>query len=385
MLACSGAASSSALYRQLARCGAAECRRRKTQGLPGSGTERAAMEAKTRQGWRRATNSSRQPRRTSNAPAPTPADPQDSEQERQAAAAAQEHRFQELQRAHTVARVQTPPPPAPRLQVATLPAQVPKALPVSLPNLAGGERRAKVLILRSDKTPSFTGCYPFASRAETPYLPAGSYAEGQAGDRGLCQQPRGRLTGALCGDGALCRPVSVGGPGRSRWPRPCPSTAVWCSAKPRPTWRSASSCNSTTLSASFPMATPLRRPGGLCHRPGRHPGAPRTLETREGTYLAKTFLTSLLAGAAEAFALAKRTVVVTPFGGTVSTQPATSAKWPAMRRWRRRRRGSASGTWGRPTSCCRCCGRRAVCPCVWSSRRGCPSMAAHADHALARK
>ena len=77
----------------------------------------------------------------------------------------------------------------------------------------------------------------------------------------------------------------------------------------------------TTLSCVFPDGHTFERPlvGYATGQDGTL-GLPGRLETREGTYLAKTFLTSLLAGAGEAFALAKRTVVVTPFGGTVSTQ-----------------------------------------------------------------
>ena len=44
------------------------------------------------------------------------------------------------------------------------------------------------------------------------------------------------------------------------------------------------------------------------------------LETRDAAYLARTFLTALMAGASEAFALAKRTTIVTPLGGTLTTQ-----------------------------------------------------------------
>jgi conjugal transfer pilus assembly protein TraB len=75
-----------------------------------------------------------------------------------------------------------------------------------------------------------------------------------------------------------------------------------------------------TLSCVFPDGATFERPlKGYATGEDGTLGLFGQLETRDSAYLARTFLTSLLSGAAEAFALAKRTVVVTPFGGTQST------------------------------------------------------------------
>ena len=67
-------------------------------------------------------------------------------------------------------------------------------------------------------------------------------------------------------------------------------------------------------------------------------------------YLARTFLTSLMAGASEAFALAKRTTIVTPLGGTHHhPDRAGRARRRASRPWRRRPPSSVSFTSSKPS------------------------------------
>jgi conjugal transfer pilus assembly protein TraB len=59
-------------------------------------------------------------------------------------------------------------------------------------------------------------------------------------------------------------------------------------------------------------------------------GIPGRLEHRAGAYLAQTFLASLLAGAAEAFARAEATTVVTPLGGSLNTVTGDVGKFAAF-------------------------------------------------------
>ena len=76
-----------------------------------------------------------------------------------------------------------------------------------------------------------------------------------------------------------------------------------------------------TLSCVFPDGATFERPlKGYATGVDGTLGLPGRLETRDAAYLARTFLTSLMAGASEAFALAKRTTIVTPLGGTLTTQ-----------------------------------------------------------------
>jgi conjugal transfer pilus assembly protein TraB len=59
-------------------------------------------------------------------------------------------------------------------------------------------------------------------------------------------------------------------------------------------------------------------------------GLPGRLEQRAGAYLGRTFLASLVAGAAEAFAQAERTTQVTPLGGSLSTVTGDTGKFAAF-------------------------------------------------------
>jgi hypothetical protein len=59
-------------------------------------------------------------------------------------------------------------------------------------------------------------------------------------------------------------------------------------------------------------------------------GVPGRLEQRAGAYLGRTFLASLVAGAAEAFAAAERTTQVTPLGGNQSAVTGDTGKFAAF-------------------------------------------------------
>ena len=73
------------------------------------------------------------------------------------------------------------------------------------------------------------------------------------------------------------------------------------------------------LSCVFPDGATFERPlkGYATDKDGTL-GIVGRVETHDSAVLARTFLTSLMAGAAEAFSSARRTVTITPFGGQQS-------------------------------------------------------------------
>ena len=108
---------------------------------------------------------------------------QAAERERQAAMQAQEHRLEEiLTRAQQAQRPPQAPAPRPTPPPQPHPAPLGRAPTCTRPRGASppaGEQGVKVRILRSDKAASFAGPPPSVTRGDTPYLPAGSYAEGR--------------------------------------------------------------------------------------------------------------------------------------------------------------------------------------------------------------
>ncbi|MGE3540222.1 MAG: TraB/VirB10 family protein [Candidatus Tectimicrobiota bacterium] len=87
----------------------------------------------------------------------------------------------------------------------------------------------------------------------------------------------------------------------------------------------------TTLSCVFPDGRTLERAvTGYVTGPDGTLGMPGRLENRAGAYLANTFLTSLIAGAAEAFARAESTVAITPLGGSQTTLSGDVGKYAAF-------------------------------------------------------
>jgi hypothetical protein len=235
------------------------------------------------------------------------------ERERQDQLAAQERRLEEA-----LQRAQAPPP-----TVAPPPPQRPAALPrLSPAPPAPASPAPTIRILRSDKPPSFGGPGPTLPRADAPYLPPGSYAVGTLVTGVFATS---RVGGALPVLFAVSAPFA--GPFHFVTGAPPVATALpvqGCLVLGKAQADLAALrvvVQLTTLSCVFPDGQTFERPlvGYATGQDGTL-GLPGRLETREGAYLAKTFLTSLLAGAGEAFALAKRTVVVTPFGGTISTQ-----------------------------------------------------------------
>jgi hypothetical protein len=196
--------------------------------------------------------------------------------------------------------------------------------PVAVPPAAAPtpEQSARIRILRSDKTPSFTGPPPSATRADTPFLPAGSYAEGRVVTGAFASSRSG---GALPILFAVTRafdgPFQVRGPGLRPRATALPIEGCLILGKAQADLASGRVLvQLDTLSCVFPDAATFERPlKGYATGADGTLGLVGRLETRDAAYLAKTFLTSLMSGASEAFALAKRTVIVTPFGGTQTT------------------------------------------------------------------
>ena len=251
---------------------------------------------------------------------------QAAERERQAAMQAQEHRLEEIltraQQAQRPPQTPTPrptpsPPPSPASLVA------PHRTPPRGATPPGGEQGAKVRILRSDKAASFAGPPPSVTRGDTPYLPAGSYAEGRLVTGVFATS---RVGGALPVLFAVTRafhgPFQLGSPGLSPLATALPIAGCLILGKAQADLASARVLvQLDTLSCVFPDGATFERPlKGYATGVDGTLGLPGRLETRDAAYLARTFLTSLMAGASEAFALAKRTTIITPFGGTITAQ-----------------------------------------------------------------
>jgi conjugal transfer pilus assembly protein TraB len=176
--------------------------------------------------------------------------------------------------------------------------------------------------LRSDKAASFAGLPPSVTRADTPFLPAGSYAEGRL-VTGVFATSRtgGALPVLFAVTRAFQGPFALRGPGLAPIATALPIAGCLILGKAQADLASSRVLiQLDTLSCVLPDGATFERPlKGYAVGVDGTLGLVGRLETRDSAYLARTFLTSLLAGAADAFALAKRTVVVTPFGGTQST------------------------------------------------------------------
>jgi hypothetical protein len=87
----------------------------------------------------------------------------------------------------------------------------------------------------------------------------------------------------------------------------------------------------TTLACVWPDGRTFEQPvaGYATGRDGTL-GLPGRLEQRAGAYLGRTFLASLVAGAAEAFAAAERTTQITPLGGSQSVVTGDTGKYAAF-------------------------------------------------------
>jgi conjugal transfer pilus assembly protein TraB len=298
----------------------------KAQAIPGLGTERAVMEktlldvqkdnAQLRGSLQEQERALHQLQHTLTT----------AERERQAAAAAQEQRFEELlkrtQQAQQARQAPAPKPP-PKPQPKPAPAVSPRPEPPPGDGTPVPERGPKIRILRSDKAASFAGPPPSVTRADTPFLPAGSYAEGRL-VTGVFATSRqgGALPVLFAVTKAFQGPFQLRGPGLPPVSTALPIEGCLILGKAQADLASSRVIvQLDTLSCVFPDGATFERPlKGYAVGVDGTLGILGRLETRDSAYLARTFLTSLLAGAAEAFALAKRSILVTPLGGTLNTQ-----------------------------------------------------------------
>jgi conjugal transfer pilus assembly protein TraB len=240
--------------------------------------------------------------------------------ERQAAAQAQEQKLEEiLKRAQQLPK----PTPQPVRVVTKTPLPAAKSAPVAADPPVPHDAGVKVRILRSDKAASFAGPPPAANRGDVAYLPAGSFAHARV------------ITGAIAtsrAGGALPVLFSAVGPFQPPWQLQGPGVF------PVRTEMPAQGCfvlgkaqadlganrvlvQVDLLSCVMPDAATFEVPirGYVVDVDGSL-GMVGRLETHDSAVLAKTFLTSLLAGAAESFKLAKQSSITTPLGGTITTQ-----------------------------------------------------------------
>ena len=243
------------------------------------------------------------------------------ERERLAQAQVQDKRLEDaLARAHQAAS--TPPPPTPAVRTPrTAPpaAPVPVVVPQASPPVA---KPPTIHILRREKASSFAGPPPAITRADTPQMPAGSYAAGRL-VTGVMATSRagGALPVLFAVTQPFAGPYQLGGPGVRPRATALPVDGCLMLGKAQADLGSQRVIVQLEfLSCVFPDgATFERSVKGYATGEDGTLGLYGQLETRDSAYLARTFLTSLMSGAAEAFALAKRTTVVTPFGGSQST------------------------------------------------------------------
>ena len=251
---------------------------------------------------------------------------QAAERERQAAMQAQEHRLEEiLTRAQQAQRPpQAPAPrPTPKPQPQPAPVVVPRPAPREERHRLPASRASKSAFCAVTKRPRLRDRLPRSRAATRPICRPGSYAEGRLVTGVFATS---RLGGALPVLFAVTRnfhgPFQLRGPGLGPLATALPIEGCLILGKAQADLASARVLvQLDTLSCVFPDGATFERPiKGYATGVDGTLGLPGRLETRDAAYLARTFLTSLMAGASEAFALAKRTTIVTPLGGTFTTQ-----------------------------------------------------------------
>ncbi len=250
------------------------------------------------------------------------------ERDRQTREQAQEKRVEDLlhraEQAQQAARQTPAPQPQPRPQpkpAAAVPphAETPTQADTARVALSG----AKVRILRSEKPASFAGPPPSPLRAKTPFLPAGSFAEGRA-ITGVMATSRagGALPVLFAVTKPFTGPFQLRGSGVNPQETALPIEGCFVMGK------AAADLGSSRviiqldlLSCVFPDQAAFERPiKGFATGIDGTLGIVGRVETHDSAVIAKSFLTGLLAGASESFNLAKRTTLVTPLGGTINTQ-----------------------------------------------------------------
>jgi hypothetical protein len=295
-----------------------------TQAVPGLGIERASAEAKMLKDQRdtaelREVQKDQQKllREIQQAQAK-------GEQEQQAARQAQEQKLDAFLKQAQAAPSQARPAPTPR--------PAPRATPAPRPGPLVGSPEAptpapkpapRIQMLRPDKTASFVGQPPSITRGETPYLPAGSFAEGRV-LTGIMATSRagGALPILFAVTKEFTAPFQLQVPGRNPVATALPIQGCFILGK------ASADLGASRVIIQLELLSCVFNDGATFEQPIRGYatdkdgtlGIVARVETHDSAVIAKAALTGIMAGAAEALKLAKQTTLVTPLGGTISSQ-----------------------------------------------------------------
>jgi conjugal transfer pilus assembly protein TraB len=245
------------------------------------------------------------------------------ERERQAKADAQEARMQALVKHMEELAAQQRQAPVAKPQAKPAPKAVPAqpAIPAQPAASASTQQSARIQMLQGDHHASFTGSPPATTRADTPYLPLGSFAEGKVITGVMATSGAGKALPVLLSvSRAFTGPYALQGSGRSSLETALPLYGCFMLGKAQANLGSGRvEIQVETLSCVFPDNATFERPlkGYVVDVDGTF-GIVGRLERHDSAVIAKAFLTSLMSGASEAFASARRTVQITPFGGQQS-------------------------------------------------------------------
>jgi conjugal transfer pilus assembly protein TraB len=180
------------------------------------------------------------------------------------------------------------------------------------------------LEILEQKSQTWTGgaaALPEATRADTAYLPAGSFAEIKVISGVFATSRAGWGRDIIVSIAQPFHPPRrLHGPDRPTSPTEVDLAGCYALGTAEGDLSSARVYGTfTTLSCVLPDLTTIEQPIKAMLIGADGPlGLVGRFETRDTAYLARTFLVSLMSGAAEAFALSKRQVITTPFGGTTS-------------------------------------------------------------------
>jgi hypothetical protein len=246
-----------------------------------------------------------------------------SEQERQARDQAQAQKLdavlKQTEAAQQQAKQATTPRPTPK-PVAPVKAVLPQAQGNAPPPPAPV---ARIQILRPDKAASFVGQPPSITRGDTPYLPLGSFATGRVITGVMAtSKSGGALPVLLTVVSPFTAPFHLRGSGRNPQETAVPIQGCFLLGKAQADLgASRVLIQLEWLSCVFPDKAPFEQPirGYVTDKDGTL-GVVARVEHHDSAVIAKSFLTGLLAGAAESFKLAKQTSITTPLGGNITTQ-----------------------------------------------------------------
>lgn len=197
----------------------------------------------------------------------------------------------------------------------------PQAPPVSTPPPARPTTEGQLKFYKATEKSPYEGTPPSSVSGQTAYLTEGSFANARAITGVMATaQKEGALPVLLAVTGPFHSPFQLQGAGLPPLATGVPMQGCFQQGS-----AAASLANSrvliqlTRMSCVFPDKASWERPirGYVVGADGTF-GVVGKLEVHNGAALVRAFLTSLIAGAGEAFALAKRVTIVTPLGGTTT-------------------------------------------------------------------